>query len=68
MTQFPEAMGLLYKTRSNLVHGSEILLKDSQPWLSFMNNTKALQQYDVHGQAYLITKIVLLNWLHSRSV
>ncbi len=63
---YQKALGLLYRTRSGLVHGSDVLLRDSHPWIFDLDNTKALQQGDIHRHAYLVTKIVLYNWLHSR--
>lgn len=61
-----QALGLLYKTRSGLVHGSDVLLRDLHPWVFDLESIKALQQGDIHRRAYLVTKFVLLNWLHSR--
>ncbi len=34
--RYPDVLGLLYSTRSSIVHGSGILLNDSHPWIDFM--------------------------------
>jgi len=62
----PEALGLLYNTRSTAVHGSRMLLSDSHPWIHFTEHKQALDEYDTYRRAYLITKVVLYNWLYKR--
>ena len=62
----PEALGLLYNTRSTAVHGSAMLLSDSHPWIHFTEHKQALDEYDTYRRAYLITKVVLYNWLYMR--
>lgn len=64
--RYPEAIGLLYNTRSTAVHGSGILLSDSHPWIHFTEHKQALDEYDTYERAYLITKVVLYNSLHYR--
>jgi hypothetical protein len=62
---YPKAAGLLYTTRSSLVHGADILLHDSHPWIDFTKNKKAWEQRSDYTQAYLITKNALYNWLQT---
>ncbi len=61
-----KALSLLYDTRSSLVHGSEILLSDSHPWVGFSDNKRAFDEYSIYDQAYILTKVLLYNWLYSR--
>src|SRR5207253_1709507 len=62
----PKVLSLLYNTRSSLVHGSAILLRDSHPWIDFMENKQAFGEYGIYEQAYLLTKILLHSWLYGK--
>lgn len=64
--RFPSALGLLYNTRSSIVHGSGILLNDSHPWIHFMAHKQASDENGIYELAYLLTKKVLYNWLYGR--
>lgn len=62
--QYTNALGLLYNTRSSIVHGSGILLNDSHPWIYFMAHKQASDENGIYELAYRLTKRVLFNWLY----
>jgi len=66
--QFANALGLLYNTRSSIVHGSGILLNDSHPWIHFMAHQQASNENSIYSMAYRLTKIILYNWLYGKSL
>jgi hypothetical protein len=65
-TRYPNALGLLYNTRSTIVHGSGILLSDSHPWIYFMDYKQATDENGIYELANRLTKKVLYNWLYGR--
>ncbi len=64
--QYTNALGLLYNTRSSIVHGSGILFNDSHPWIHFMAHKQASDEDGIYELAYRLTKKVLYNWLYGR--
>lgn len=65
-TAFPEEEKLIYKVRSKLTHGHDLLIQDLEPW-AFILNTKADRQEDIlQRKLCFITRTAIYSWLWSR--
>jgi hypothetical protein len=53
----------LYRVRSELAHGLDLLMRDLDP--SFQINVRAAEQDHLQRNLHFLTRIAILNWLHS---
>ena len=66
LQQYPEERNLIYRVRSELAHGSTMLLADDSVWGGGMMNVKKWAEDSRHRNLFQITKIVILRWLESQ--
>ncbi len=63
--RFPEEKKLLYRVRSELSHGMDLLTRDLKPWY-FMMNARAEKQDALQRNLHFIARTAINNWLWNR--
>jgi hypothetical protein len=64
--QFPREKELIYKVRSSLSHGLDMLMRDIEPWY-FATNVRAEEQDTLQRNLSFIARTAIYNWLWNRS-
>ena len=57
---------VLYTVRSNLAHGEDILLSDTEPFGRF--DTVSLREFETAQDLYQVSRVAIINWLYEQDV